>query len=137
MTNDNLLVFTGESSFQGFLGGAGFCPTTVGMPPFQAIFSQQLPFEVQKWRSGPRKRSRPLRLEKAFKTTRTEASLKIQTQVFQGWQKTPAILLHIISTLTYCVGVCCVLSGHTFQVAFFQHRSRFGFRITILTSQPP
>ena len=24
------LVFTGESSFQGFLGGAGFCPSTVG-----------------------------------------------------------------------------------------------------------
>ena len=29
MTNDNLLVFTGESSFQGFLGGAGSCPSTV------------------------------------------------------------------------------------------------------------
>ena len=31
----HLLVFTGESSFQGFLGGAGFCPSTVGSAPPQ------------------------------------------------------------------------------------------------------
>ena len=30
MGNHRLLVFTAESSFQGFLGGAGFCPSTVG-----------------------------------------------------------------------------------------------------------
>ena len=29
MGNHLSLVFTGESSFQGFLGGAGFCPSTV------------------------------------------------------------------------------------------------------------
>ena len=29
MGNHNLLAFTGESSFQGFLGGAGFCASTV------------------------------------------------------------------------------------------------------------
>ena len=29
MGNHCLLVFTGESSFQGFLGGAGFRPSTV------------------------------------------------------------------------------------------------------------
>ena len=28
--NQCLLVFTGPSSFEGFLGGAGFCPSTVG-----------------------------------------------------------------------------------------------------------
>ena len=30
MGNRCLLAFTGESSCQGFLGGAGFCPSTVG-----------------------------------------------------------------------------------------------------------
>ena len=29
MINPCWLVFTGESSFKGFLGGAGFCPSTV------------------------------------------------------------------------------------------------------------
>ena len=32
MGNYCLLVFTGESPFQGFLGGAGFCPSTVCFP---------------------------------------------------------------------------------------------------------
>ena len=31
MGNPCLLVFTGDSSFQGFLGGAGFRPSTVGL----------------------------------------------------------------------------------------------------------
>ena len=31
MKNHYLLVFTGESPFQGFLGGAGFCPSTACM----------------------------------------------------------------------------------------------------------
>ena len=38
------LVFTGESSFQGFLGGAGFRPFTVGHPPTNKYGSA--PFET-------------------------------------------------------------------------------------------
>ena len=40
MGNQFLLVFTGESSFQGCLGGAGFRPSTVGPPvvPFLTNF---------------------------------------------------------------------------------------------------
>ena len=54
MGNHCSLVFTGESSFQGFLGGAGFCPSTLWLHigvdehPFASYFSlaQSRPFDL-------------------------------------------------------------------------------------------